>query len=99
MNLFRPIIAFLLISLASSQAMAAGEETTDPAPSGNEQTHVTVGETGASAGPGRDYDDGTGGSTTTSHDFSDWTPSSEENTTIEYSGSSDAPDASDADGQ
>lgn len=96
MNLFHPVITFLLISLATSQVMAVGEETTDPAPSGNEQTHVTVGETGVSSGPGRDYDDGTGGSTTTSHDFSGWTPSSEDNTTIEYSGSSDA---SDSDGQ
>jgi len=101
MYLLRPIIAFLLIALAGSQALvlAAGDDATDPAPSGNEQTHITVGDTGASAGPGRDYDDGTHGATTTSHDFSGWNGSSEDNTTVDYSGSSDSTGSSDSDEQ
>lgn len=96
MNLLRPTIASLIIALASFNVLADDDGAIDPAPSGNEQTHTSVGETGAVSGPGSNYDNGTGGATSTSHDFSGWQPSSEDNTTIDYSGSSDSSNSSDS---
>ncbi len=95
MYIFRSLIAFLLIALSGSHAWAEGDEAADPAPSGNEQTHITVGETGAVAGPGRDYDNGTGSAPSTSHDFSGWDRSSEDDTSVDYSSPSDSNSGSD----
>ncbi|MFI8462548.1 hypothetical protein ACIGHJ_11570 [Stutzerimonas kunmingensis] len=84
MAFLRTNVALLLITLVGSNVMAANDEADDPAPSGNEQSHVTVGETGAVAGPGRDYGNGDDDARSTSHDLTDWSGSSEDDTSVDY---------------